>query len=40
MKGYNKGDVNKERIVREQGRTHSNRFKLDKFRFSKEIGKN
>ncbi len=27
-------------IVKEQGRTRSNGFKLDKFRFSKDIGKN
>ncbi len=27
-------------IVREQGRTRSNGFKLDKFRFSRKIGKN
>ncbi len=40
MKGYNKGDINKVLIVREQGRTRSNEFKLDKFRFSKDIGKN
>ncbi len=32
IKGYNKlGDVNKVLIVREQGRTRSNEFKLDKF---------
>ncbi len=40
MKGYNKGDVNKVLLVREQGRMCSNGFKLDKFRFSKDIGKN
>ncbi len=40
MKGYKKGDVNKVLIVREQGRTRSNGFKLDKFRFNKDIGKN
>ncbi len=40
MKGYNKGDINKVLIVKEQGRTRSNGFKLDKFRFSKDIGKN
>ncbi len=27
-------------VVREQGRTRSNGFKLHKFRFSKDIGKN
>ncbi len=40
MKGYNKGDVNMVLIVKEQGRTRSNGFKLDKFRFNKDIGKN
>ena len=40
MKGYNKGDINKVLIVREQNRTRSNGFKLDKFRFNREIGKN
>ncbi len=40
MKGYNKGDINKVFIVREQGRTRGNGFKLDKFRFSRDIGKN
>ncbi len=36
MKGYNKGDVNKVLIVREQGRTRSSVFKLDTFRFNKD----
>ncbi len=40
MKGYNKGDINKVLIMREQGRTRSNGFKIDKFRFNKDIGKN
>ncbi len=40
MKGYNKGYINKVLIVNEQGRTRSNGFKLDKFIFSKDIGKN
>ncbi len=40
MKGYNKGDTNKALVIKEQGRTHSNRFKLEKFRLSKDIGKN
>ncbi len=40
MKGYNKGDINKVLVVREQGRTRSNGFKLDKFRITKDIGKN
>ncbi len=39
MKGYNKGNINKVLIVREQGRTPSNWLKLDKFKFSKDIGK-
>lgn len=39
MKGYRKGDINKVLVVREQGRTRSNGFKLDKFRFRKDIGK-
>ncbi len=40
MKGFNKGDVNKILIVKEPGRTRGNGFKLDKFRFNKDIGKN
>ncbi len=40
MKGYSKGDISKVLVVREQGRTRSNGFKPDKFRFSKDIGKN
>ncbi len=36
----NKGDVNKVLIVRGNGTTRSNGFKLDKFRFNKDIGKN
>ncbi len=40
MKGYNKVDINKVLIVKEQGRTRSNGFKLDKFRFNKDVGKN
>ncbi len=40
MKGYNKGDVNKILLVKEPGRTRGNCFKLDKFRFNKDIGKN
>ncbi len=37
MKGY-KGDINKVLIVREQGRTRSNGFKIDKFRFNTTSG--
>ncbi len=40
MKGYNKGDINKVLFVREQGMTRCNGFKLDKFRFNKDMGKN
>ncbi len=40
MKGYNMCDINKVLIVREQSRTRSNGFKLDKFRFSRDIGEN
>ncbi len=40
MKKYNKGDINKVLTVREQGRTCSNGFKIHKFRFNKDIGKN
>ena len=40
IKGYNKGDANKVIIIKQQGRTRSNGYKLDKFRFKKEIGKN
>ena len=40
VKGFNKGDINKVLIVKEQGRTRNNGYKLDKFRFKKDIGKN
>ena len=40
VKGYNKGDINKVLIASNQDRTRSNGFKLDKFRFRKEIGRN
>ncbi len=40
MKRYNKGDVNKVLIVSEQGTTRRNGFKLDKFRFNKDIRNN
>ena len=40
IKGYNRGDINKVLIFSEHGRTRSNGFKLDKFRFRKEIGRN
>ncbi len=38
MNGYNKGDINKVLVlvVREQGRTRNNGFKVDKFRFSRD----
>ncbi len=40
MKGYNNGNVNKILIVKEPGSTRGNGFKLDKFRFNKDMGKN
>ncbi len=40
MRGINNGDVIKVLHMSEPGRTHSNGFKLDKFRFIKDIGKN
>ena len=39
MKGINSGDINKVLLVSEPGRTRSNGFKLDKFRFNKDMGK-
>ncbi len=35
MKGYSKGDINKVLLVREQGRTRCNGFKLDIFRINR-----
>ena len=40
MRGFNTGNVNKVLVVSEPGRTRSNGFKLEKFRFNKDIGKN
>ena len=40
VKGFNKGDLNKVLILKEQGRTRTNGYKLDKFRFMKDVGKN
>ena len=40
IKGYNKEDINKVLIVKEKIRTLTKGFKLDKFRFRKDIGKN
>ena len=40
VKGINKGDIDKVLIISEQDRTRSNGFKLDKFRFRREIGRN
>lgn len=40
MKGFYKGDVNRDWEVKERGRTHSSGLKLDNFRFSKDMGKN
>ena len=39
VKGFNQGDINRVLIVQEQGRTRNNGYKLDKFRFKKDIGK-
>ncbi|KAG7166732.1 RNA-directed DNA polymerase from mobile element jockey-like 30 [Homarus americanus] len=40
VKGINKGDIDKDFIISEQDKTRSNGFKLDKFRFRREIGRN
>ena len=40
VKGFNKGDIRKVLIVSGPGRTRTNGYKLKKFRFKKEIGKN
>ena len=40
VKGFNKGDISKVLIVSGPGRTRTNGYKLEKFRFKKEIGKN
>ena len=40
VKSFNKGDINKVLIVKEKVRTRTNGFKLDKFRYRKNIGKN
>ena len=40
VKGFNKGDVRKVFTVSSQDRTKSNGFKLEKCRFSKQIGRN
>ena len=40
VKGFNKGDISKVLIVNGPGRTRTNGYKLEKFRFKKEIGKN
>ena len=40
VKGFNKGNINKIIIVKEKVRTRTNGFKLDKFRYRKDIGKN
>ena len=39
FKGFNKGDINQVLIVCKQVKTCTNGYKLDKFRFNKEIGK-
>ena len=40
INGSNKGDINKVLIVKQKFTTRTNGFKLDKFRFRKEISKN
>ena len=40
IKGFNKGDINKVLLVSTSNRTRSNAYKLEKFRFRKEMGKN
>ena len=40
VKGFNKGDVGKILTISRQDRTRNNRFKLEKCRFNKEIGRN
>ena len=40
MTGVNEGDVSKVLRIHQQDRTRTNGFKLDKFRFRKEIGRN
>ena len=39
-KGFNKGDVRKVLMISSQDRTKNNGFKLEKCRYSKEIGRN
>ena len=40
VKGFNKGDVRKVLMISSQDRTKNNGFKLEKCRYSKEIGRN
>ena len=40
IKGFKKGDINKVLIVKEKVRTWTNGYKLDKFTYRKDIGKN
>ena len=40
VKSFNKWDINKVLIVKKQVRTRINCFKLDKFKFRKNIGEN
>ena len=40
VQGFNKGDISKVLIVSGPGRTRTNGYKLEKFRFRKEIRKN
>ena len=40
VKGFNKGNINKVLLVKEKVKTRTNGFKLDKFRYWKDVGKN
>ena len=40
VKGFDKGDVGKILTISSQDRTRNNGFKLEKYRFNKEIGRN
>ncbi|XP_050711202.1 uncharacterized protein LOC126995577 [Eriocheir sinensis] len=39
VKGYNKGDISKVLRISQQDRTRSNGFKIEKYRFRRDIGK-
>ena len=40
MKGFNKGDAGKVLTISSQDRIRNNEFKLEKYRFNKEMGRN